>query len=172
MAIPKGKGTSSGQSTEYLRFKVVDEHERNGLYFTRAEKPGHYAFFLGSREDPMIGQIVLRDISAPGKQIFELVGLHVKPEFRNKKVGTVLHNVVRKSFPDAAFVVRPDAYKDRSVSNENLVKVYKAYGYSPLEGARGYLAQGKLLPGGEGTETVRAYTRKDGTEVRSHTRSG
>jgi len=61
----------------------------------------------------------------------EVTGLYVNPEHRRKGYGSILAEAAREMHPDKFLWVKPDPYKDRTVTSAHIAKVYQKAGYLP-----------------------------------------
>jgi len=153
-----GTGTEGGEATAFRKFKITQgwnvssspSGKKLKLLESHDSKSNTMSYSLHDaeryeKEGARTSRVAYMAISSPvGKSIkdarvVEIKGMYVDPDHRRKNLGKTLVAATRQLRPSAHFLAKPDPFKDRSVSRDDLEKVYSSYGFRKVGLAPGYM---------------------------------
>lgn len=126
-----GGGTASGGGTAWQDFTI--EHTLpmgNRTHYVIAFNRDNALHALMHEDEGMIASASFRPHS---KNQAEITSMYVHPDFRGQGHGKSMWKTISFIHPDMTFHVKPDPFKDRDKSKEDLAKVYQSYGFQKHE---------------------------------------
>lgn len=121
-------------STEHLDLTVMHRSEHNAdldYYVALNKTKGVIAHLFMDYKTGKQAAYVTFTPALDGSKSGEVVGFTTHPEFRGLGLGREIWDKVHAAHPDWTFHATPDPFKDKTVSTEDLGKVYQKLGFKP-----------------------------------------